>query len=192
MWNLWIRGRKAKELDSNPVKPSEPDRKPSEPDRKQSIRRENGNNSAHLVLLLQNDINLLQTQFQAFQREKDENINQMKKEKNENIHQMRKDMKAFQETTTKKLKIKDQKNSNKKLGFCHYCSLYQDQIHYCRKRFRWINIDRWNQLVVESSSEEGAMRTDKHNILDPYVITEMPRFGIDVRVPAQVHIEEEN
>ena len=82
-------------------------------------------------------------------------------------------------------KAKDIQQKNKfKLGFCHHCILYTDQIHWCTKKQLYINTDRHNQMIITSKTRDGAAREDSQN-RDGYSIVPMPRFAIDDRVLAQ-------
>ena len=88
-------------------------------------------------------------------------------------------------------KAKDIQQKNKfKLGFCHHCMLYTEQIHWCMEKQLYLDTDRHNQIIILSESCDGATRENSEN-KDRYSIVPMPRFAIDDRIAAQVEKEQE-
>jgi hypothetical protein len=60
-------------------------------------------------------------------------------------------------------KKKDQKMNKHKFVqrqmYCRYCSSYQDQTHFCKKKGVYINYDRYNKIIIEADTLAGAQRS---------------------------------
>ena len=42
--------------------------------------------------------------------------------------------------------------------YCHFCTKYQDRVHFCTEKKVYVNFDKSNRLVIESLSHFGAER----------------------------------
>jgi hypothetical protein len=44
--------------------------------------------------------------------------------------------------------------------FCWHCRIYAPAVHYCTVKKQYIHLDRFNRLIIYSSTEEGANPKD--------------------------------
>ena len=60
-------------------------------------------------------------------------------------------------------KIKEHKE---KLVYCFHCNMYSGEVHFCKREEQWIHLDRYNRLVIYSSTESGATPKNNNDVCD--------------------------
>jgi hypothetical protein len=134
-----------------------PDRWPRQ--EKMIAKNENNNNTEHLLTLMMNQMKNMHCE-----------INDLKIEQK----QIRKTSEKMQNSIHKFREYKE------KDLFCWHCQIYAPAVHYCTVKNQYIHLDRFNRLIIYSSTEEGANPKDPSDIGDGYRMS-IPKFQIDNR-----------
>jgi hypothetical protein len=112
---------------------------------KMIAKNEKMNNAEHLLTLLMNQIKSMQSELSELKNEQ--------KQINKTSDKMQNSIKRFREYKEKDL-------------FCWHCQIYAPAVHYCTVKNQYIHLDRFNRLIIYSSTEEGATPKDPNDIGD--------------------------
>ena len=120
-------------------------------------RRESTNNQEHLVKLLMDKVNIIDSELTSLKNEQKQMIK-----------------------TTDQLQ-KREKNFKEKNIYCWHCRLYTGAVHFCTKNREWIHLDRFNRIILYAATEKGAIPTHPNDIVDGDGVIRMKFFEIDRR-----------
>ena len=65
--------------------------------------------------------------------------------------------------------------------YCFHCSMYTGEVHFCTREKQWIHMDRYNRLIIYSSTELGATPKNNNDVSDVLYTIELGKFEIDNR-----------
>jgi hypothetical protein len=64
--------------------------------------------------------------------------------------------------------------------YCFHCMLYTNAIHFCLEHKKWINVDRFNRIIIYADTENGAISKHANDHCGASVVS-MKKFAIDNR-----------
>ena len=107
-------------------------------------------------------------------------MNQIKSMQSE-LSELKNEQKQLNKTSDKMQKSIDKFREYKEKDlFCWHCQIYTPAVHYCTVKKQYIHLDRFNRLIIYSSTEKGANPKDPSDIGDGFRMS-IPKFQIDNR-----------